>query len=66
MENSCDWALWHTGFAVNAFFRVNKQNCFTFVETLDRANNNAVSVLAVEAGFSNDMCHGNDLSHQDL
>ena len=66
VENRCHRALRNTGFAIDALFRVNEEDRFAFVKTLDRTNNNAVGVLAVETGFSNNMCHGNDLSHQNL
>jgi hypothetical protein len=51
------WAFGHAGFAVNALNGVNEQHCFTFVEAFDRANRHAIGVLAVEARFSNNVCH---------
>lgn len=66
VENRCHRALRNTGLAIDALLRVNEEDRFAFVKTLDRTNNDAVGVLAVETGFSNNMCHGNDLSHQNL
>ena len=58
MEDRRNRAFWNARFAVNAFFRMNEQNRFTFVEAFDGTYNNAVSVFAVEARLSNDMSHG--------
>jgi hypothetical protein len=52
-------AFRHAGFAVDAFFRMDKQNCFALIETFDRANSNTVGVLAVETGFSDNVSHEN-------
>lgn len=57
VKNRGDRALRHTGFAVNAFFRVDKEDRFTFIEAFHRTNDDAVCVLAVEARFSNNMSH---------
>ena len=57
MEDSFNWTLGNARFAVDTFFRVDHQNCFTFVEALDRANHDAVGVFAVEAWFGNDVSH---------
>ena len=47
----------NAGFAVDTFLRMDKQNGFTFVEAFNRADHNAVRVLAVEARLSNNMSH---------
>ena len=47
----------HARFAVDAFFRVNKEHRFPLVEAFDGAHRHAVGVLAVEAGFSDDVRH---------
>jgi hypothetical protein len=52
-------AFRHAGFAVDAFFRMDKQDCFTFVEAFDWANCDTVGVLAVETGFGDNVRHGN-------
>jgi hypothetical protein len=57
VENRSNRALWNARFAVDAFFRMNKQNGFTFVEAFDWTDDHAVSVFAVEAWFGYDMSH---------
>ena len=57
VEDGFNWTLGNARFAVDAFFRVDDQNRFTFIEALDRANHDAVCVFAVEAWFGNDVCH---------
>jgi len=64
MENRSDRAFWNTRFAVDAFFRIDEQNGFTFVEALDWTDDHAVSVFAVEAWFGYDMSHRKTLSRQ--
>jgi hypothetical protein len=64
VENRSDRALWNTCFAVDALFRMNKQNGFTFVEAFDWTDDHAVSVFAVEAWFGYDMSHRKTLSRQ--
>lgn len=58
MEDRCNGTFRNARFAVNAFFRMNEKNRFTFVEAFDWTYNNAVCVFAVEARLSNDMSHG--------
>ena len=58
MEDRRNRAFRNARFAVNAFFRMNEKNRFTFVEAFDRTYDNAVCVFAVEARLSNDMSHG--------
>ena len=57
MEDGFDGAFWNAGFAVNALFRMDVEHRLAFVEALDGADDNAVGVLAVEAGFGNDVSH---------
>lgn len=66
MEDRSNWTFWNACFAVDAFVWVNEQNRFAFVEAFDRANNHAVSVLAVEAWFGDDMSHLSNLSDRKL
>ena len=58
MEDGRNRTFRNARLAVDAFFRMNEQNRFTFVEAFDRTDNNAVCVFAVEARLSNDMSHG--------
>ncbi len=57
MEDGLNRAFRNTGFAVDALIRVDIQHLFAFVETLHRANDDAIGVLAVEAGFGNNVSH---------
>lgn len=57
MEDSLDRALRNACFAVDALFRMDVEDRFTFVEAFDRANNDTVGVFAVEAWFGDDVCH---------
>ena len=57
VENCFYRALWDTCLTVNAFIWMNVKHLVAFIKAFDRANNNAVCVLAGEAGLSNDMCH---------
>jgi hypothetical protein len=61
MENCRNRTLRHTSLTVDALFRMNEQNRFALVKTLNRANDYAVRVLAVETRFSNNVRHGNTL-----
>ncbi len=66
VENGRNRAFRNAGFAVDAFIRVNEENRFAFVEALDRANNDAVGVLAVKAWFGDDMSHLSNLSDRQI
>tara|TARA_B100001142_G_C13959866_1_gene510626 strand:+ start:253 stop:486 length:234 start_codon:yes stop_codon:yes gene_type:complete len=57
MENSFHWTLRHTGLTVDAFFRVDIKHLLPLVETLYRANNNTISVLACKTWLANNMGH---------
>ncbi len=57
MEDRRNRTFRNACFAVNAFFRVNEKNRFTFIEAFDWTHNNAVCVFAVEARLGNDMSH---------
>ena len=43
--------------AVNATVRVDNDEMVTFMETVNRAHNDAVGLLALVAAFGDDMCH---------
>ena len=58
MINRSDRAFRNAGFAVDAFFRMDKQDCFTFVEAFDWANCDTVGVFAVKTGFGDNVRHG--------
>jgi len=57
LKNCFNGTFRNARFAIDAFVRVNYQNRFAFVEAFYGTYNNAVCVLAVEAGFSDDMSH---------
>jgi hypothetical protein len=57
MEDRLDGAFRHAGFAVNALFRMDVEHRLPLVEALDGADDDAVSVFAVEAGLGDDMRH---------
>jgi hypothetical protein len=57
VENGFHGTFWHAGFAVDALFRINEDERFALTETLDRTNDDAVSVFAVKARFADDVCH---------
>lgn len=58
MEDGFDGAFGHAGFAIDAFVRMDIEDLLAFVEALDRANDDAVGVLAAEAGLANNVGHG--------
>jgi len=62
MEDRLDGAFGDARFAVDAFIRVDVQHLLAFIETLDRADNNAIGVFAAEAGLSNNVGHWRVLS----
>ena len=45
MENGFHWAFWNTGFAVNAFLRVDIQHLVAFVEAFYGAYDYAIGVF---------------------
>ena len=49
VEDRFDRAFRHARFAVDAFVRMDVQNLLPFVEAFDRANHDAIGVLAAEA-----------------
>src|SRR5262245_17053769 len=53
-------ALRYAALAINAFHRVDVQHRPVLVEALARADNHAVCVFAVLAGFANDIRHEQD------
>jgi hypothetical protein len=57
VEDCSDRAFRNTGFAVNAFIRMNEKNSFTFVEAFYWTYDHAISVFAVEAWLGDDMSH---------
>ena len=57
MEDCLDRAFGHTSLAVDAFFGVDVDHLLPFVKALDRANHNAIGVLAGETWLSNDVSH---------
>lgn len=65
MEDRFNRTLRDAGFTVDALFRVNHQDGFTFVKALNRANNYTVGVLTVETGFRDDVSHYASLSCAD-
>jgi hypothetical protein len=57
VEDCSDRAFRNTGFAVNAFIRMNEKNSFTFIEAFYWTYDHAISVFAVEAWLGDDMSH---------
>ena len=57
-ENGLDRAFGDAGAAVDTDFRVDDEHLGFFMETIDRADGDAVGVLAFDAGFANNMGHG--------
>ena len=57
VEDGFDGALRNAGFAVDAFFGVDVEHLLPFVEALNRANGDAIGVLATKAGLGNDVGH---------
>jgi hypothetical protein len=64
MKDGGRGAFMGAGFAIDTLLRVNEQHRFAFVETVTRANDNAICVLAVKTGFSNNVCHGRLLNQE--
>ena len=57
VEDGFDRSLGNAGLTIDAFVRMDIEDLFTLVEALDRANDDAVGVLASEARFANDVGH---------
>jgi hypothetical protein len=58
MEDCFNGTLGNASFAVNALVRMNVQNLLTLIEALNRANHDAIGVLAAEARLTDDVSHG--------
>jgi hypothetical protein len=56
--NRIDWAFWNANGAINAFIRINCKEVRTFAKAIDWTYINTISVLATNAGFSNNVSHG--------
>jgi hypothetical protein len=57
LEDGFDGALWNTRFAVDALLRIDVEHRLTLVEAFHGAHHDAVSVLAVETRFGDDVSH---------
>src|SRR5262249_44343138 len=57
VKDRFDWAFRNTGFAVDAFIRMDVQNLLAFVEAFHRAHHHAIGVLAAKARFANNVRH---------
>ena len=57
VEDRFDWAFGNTGFAIDAFFRVNVKHLFALVEALHGANHDAICISATHAWLRNNVCH---------
>ena len=57
VEDRLNRTLGNAGFAVNTFVGMNVDHRFAFVEAFNRANDNAICVLAIETGFGNNVGH---------
>ncbi len=57
MENRLDGAFGHTRFAIDAMERVNVKHRLSLVETVARADNDAIGMLAANTRFGNDKRH---------
>ena len=57
MEDGFDGTFGDASLAVDALFRVDVEHRFSLVETLDRTDNDAVGVFAVEARLGDDVGH---------
>lgn len=58
MEDRFDRAFWNACFAVDAFVWMDVKHRVGFVEALDWADDDAVGVFAIVAGFGDDVRHG--------
>ena len=57
VKDRLDGALRHASFTVDALVGVDVQHLRPFVETINRAHDDTVGILAVEAGLSDDVSH---------
>ena len=57
VEDGRNRAFRNAGFTIDAFIRVDEQDCFAFVKALHWTNDYAVCVFTVEARLSDDMSH---------
>jgi hypothetical protein len=57
VENRFDRALRNTGLAVDALIRMDIEHLCAFIEAIDRADNDAIGVLAVEARLGDNVSH---------
>lgn len=57
-ENCLDGAFGHASLAINAVRRVNIDHLIVHVETLNRANRNAIGVATIMTRLGNNMRHG--------
>jgi hypothetical protein len=57
VEDGGNGTLWHAGFAVNAFIRIDEEHLRAFVETVNRTNHDTIGVLAVKARLGDDVSH---------
>ena len=58
IRNNClSGAFRLTDATIDALVRMNDQHVLTLVETINRADFNTVGVLALDAGFGNDVRH---------
>ena len=63
MKNSFNRAFGNACLAINAFIRMDVKDLIAFIEALDWANHNTVSVLAGKARLSNYVSHRNIISY---
>lgn len=57
VENSLDGAFWHACLAVNAFFGMDVQHLFPFVEAFHWANYHTIRISASKTGLRNNVRH---------
>src|SRR5690606_38390818 len=57
VEDGLDRTFGNARLAVDAFIRMDVEHRLTLVKTLDRTDDNAVGVLAVETRLRNDVSH---------
>jgi hypothetical protein len=57
VEDRLDRALRNTGLAVDALIRMDIEHLCPFIEAIDRADNDTIGVLAVEARLGDNVSH---------
>ena len=62
--NCANWTLWNADRAVNAFIRVNGQKIRAFTKGINRANINAIGVLAADTSFGYYVGHSGKFPNQ--